>query len=279
MKNKRYKFADFCVELVSDDEISPSEQFDSFRSEEEPDISFRVICSALPEKSGYLLFSDEKRRHYKGENEDFLYSAYFDAQNGAYCEYSCRVTGEKGNLLFVDYERMWESMVFDALDIPDLLMKRKTAIIHSSYICVGDYALLFSADKQVGKSTQAALWEKFAGATVVNGDRAAIKEKNGTLYAFGVPVRGSSNISLSVDKPVRAIIILGQASENKIARLSPKEAFLGIIGKLTYDTKNQSEVEAASEIAAYAGENVPVYKYECLPDKSAVEFLKNELKI
>lgn len=279
MLKKRYYFADFCVELLSDLPIRTSEQFSPFIGGEKADISFRVICGKLPEKTGEMLFTDKLKTYFSDGENGYMYSSYYDGKSKGYIDYSCRIMGESGNFLYIDYDEMWDSMVFDALNIPDILIEHKTALIHSSYIIHGDKAILFTADRQTGKSTQASLWEKYAGALVVNGDRASIKEKNGVPYACGVPFRGSSKVSLSENRPLRAIIVLGQGKENTIRRLSPSEAFVNLIGKFTYDVWNEKSVEAASYMAAYAAENAEVYKYDCLPDESAVTFLRKELNI
>lgn len=279
MHKKRYYFADFCVELLCEMPIKTSENFAEFIGGGNPNISFNVICGKLPEKTGKMLFSGELKTFFSDGENEYMYSSFYDGKSDGYIDYSCRVTGKNGNFLYIDYDEMWDSMVFDALNIPDILIRHKTALIHSSYIVHGGKAILFTADRQTGKSTQASLWEKYAGALVVNGDRASIKEKHGVMYACAVPFRGSSKVSLSENRPLRAIIVLGQSKENTIRRLSPSEAFVNLIGKLTYDTWNEESVEAASYMAAYAAENVEVYKYDCLPDESAVTFLRKELNI
>lgn len=277
--NKRYYFADKCIELISENPIETLEAFSPFVTDREADLTFVVREGRLPERKGEILFSDYRRTFLLYEGREYLFTSYFDAKSSTYIDYACRVRGDDGLFLYVDFDGgMWDSMIFDALGVPDLLIEDGAAVMHTSYVVCDGEAVLFTADKQVGKSTQAALWEKYMGALVVNSDRAAVKEKDGRLFACGVPYRGSSEVSLCVNTPVRAIVVLGQSKENTIRRLSPTEAFMNILGKFTYDTWREASLERAMEIAAYASENVPVYKLDCLPDESAVRCLNNELK-
>ncbi len=278
MISKIYLFASLRIELRSKHEITPSEQFSGFYGEGAPDLSFEVICASLPEKKGEPVFESQKRSCYRHGETEYFYTSFYDGKSDSFLDYACRVCGAGGNYLYIDYDKMWESMVFEALNVADILIRRKIAVLHSSFVVCGDSAVLFSGDKQAGKSTQASLWERYAGALVVNGDRAAIQETSSGAYAFGIPFRGSSKISLHVNKPVRAIILLAKGRENRLTRLKAAEAFRNILGKLTYDVWNEESVEAACEMAEYAAENIEIYRYECLPDKSAVDFLRGELE-
>ena len=60
-------------------------------------------------------------------------------------------------------------VVSEIIDLPRLLLRRGSVFLHASYILYGGQAILFTAPKQTGKSTQAALWQRFAGAEIVNG--------------------------------------------------------------------------------------------------------------
>ena len=65
-------------------------------------------------------------------------------------------------------------------------------ILHCAYINHRGKGILFSAPSGVGKSTQAALWEKYRGSEIVNGDRTLLRKKEGKWLACAWPVCGSS---------------------------------------------------------------------------------------
>ena len=115
-------------------------------------------------------------------------------------------------------------------------------VLHSAYIVASaGKAILFSGPSGVGKSTQAALWERCAGARVVNGDRALVdvgkKTANGIFYS------GTSGISENVTAPVRAIVLLGQGSENRVLVPSPQAAFAGVLSQCAYYEWDVSSAE------------------------------------
>lgn len=277
MALKCYNIAGLHLGLESEDSIRDSEGFLNFYTAEKPDVLFKIIRSELPEKNSEKIFSDDKKAYYADEENEYMYSSFYDAEKREFREYACRVIGKNANYLYIDYDEIWEAMLFDSLNLPDIMIKCGIALMHASFVIYNGEAIVFTADKQVGKSTQANLWREYAGATVANGDRAAVKIKENSLVSYGTPFCGSSRISLKISAPVRAVVVLGQAKENTIKKLSPKGAFMNILGKITYDTWNRESVCAASDIAAFIAENVPVYKFDCRPDKTAVEFLKSRI--
>lgn len=136
-------------------------------------------------------------------------------------------------------------------------------------------AILFSGPSGVGKSTQAALWERCAGARVVNGDRALVdvgkKTANGIFYS------GTSGISENVTAPVRAIVLLGQGSENRVFVPSPQAAFAGVLSQCAYYEWDARSAEQMTECVARLVSDVPVLRMDCLPDATAVEALRGKL--
>ena len=61
--------------------------------------------------------------------------------------------------------------------------------------------------------------------TIINGDRAIIAKENTCWRAYGSPYAGSSKYYINRDEPVRAIVLLEQAHENRIDSVSQGEAF------------------------------------------------------
>ena len=94
----------------------------------------------------------------------------------------------------MNYDVLRDVGIFEAIDLPSMLMKKGVGIIHCSFIEHNGKAILFVGDKQVGKSTQAALWNKYENTDTINGDRAAISYDNGIFYANGIPFCGTSKI-------------------------------------------------------------------------------------
>ena len=65
--------------------------------------------------------------------------------------------------------------IFNALALEKVLIAHESIILHASYVNYNGKAILFTAPSGTGKSTQAALWEEYKGAEIVNGDRVIIQ--------------------------------------------------------------------------------------------------------
>lgn len=160
--------------------------------------------------------------------------------------------------------------VMEAMRLPELMYEFDALFLHSSYIIYNEKAILFTADKQVGKSTQAALWEKYMAAETVNGDRALIRKVGGIWRAYGSPYTGTSRICVNKSAPIAAIVILGQASENRIRKANTREAVAAMMSGASYNLWNRAETEKCFEIVGKLVSEISFLKLDCLPDKSAV---------
>ena len=158
-----------------------------------------------------------------------------------------------------------------------MLAKRGGVVLHSSYVLTKQgEALLFSAPSGTGKSTQAELWRKFAGAKVINGDRALVKAENG-VTANGIFFSGTSGICENVTAPIRAIVLLRQSFANELKKVSGKEAFMRLLPQCSYYPKEEENLKLVTGILAEIISAVPIYDFGCVPEKSAVTALNEVL--
>ena len=158
-----------------------------------------------------------------------------------------------------------------------MLAEHGGVVLHSSYIITQrSEALLFSAPSGTGKSTQAELWRSYAGAKVINGDRALVKAENG-VTANGILFSGTSGISENVTAPLRAIVLLRQSEKNEIRSVSGKEAFMRLLPQCSYYPDEEENLRIVTGILAEIISAVPVYDFGCVPDESAVSALSEVL--
>ena len=166
-----------------------------------------------------------------------------------------------------------------AIDLPQLLIGHNGILLHASFIGHEGKAILFTAPSETGKSTQAQLWCDHAGAELINGDRAAVRIMDGTVFACGTPLSGSSPVRKNVMLPLAAIVFLSQAPENSIARLKGIRAFRRVWEGCTLRTWRREDVETATKTVSGIVERVPVYHLACTPDIRAVELLKHTMEV
>ncbi len=150
-------------------------------------------------------------------------------------------------------------------------------ILHCAYIVWHGHAILFSAPSQTGKSTQAALWEKYRGSRTINGDRALLRKIGGVWNACGWPVCGSSEICRLQDTPIRAVVLLRQGRENQVRRLTAIQAFTGLYPQVTINSWNKDFVRRAMDGIEDLIREVPVRELTCDISENAVCCLEQAL--
>lgn len=187
--------------------------------------------------------------------------------------------------LHLRYLQSWQDRLlysnnfFQKMGFENVLLRHGALLLHASYIETPRGALLFSGPSGIGKSTQAALWEQYTGAQLVNGDRVALRYTDSGVTAWGLPYAGSSSCYRNVTLPVLAIVRLEQAAENTLTRLSPAAAFRYLYEQTTVNTWDEEMVRLAAMRVGKVCENAPVYHYACTKGGDAVEMLRTALHL
>lgn len=181
--------------------------------------------------------------------------------------------------LYPEVARYFQTLddLLDIANLEHMLTALGAISLHSSFITSDGQAILFSAPSGTGKSTQAALWEQYAGAEQINGDRSVIRCVDGVWTAFGFPFAGSSGIYKNRSAPIRAIVVLRQAPENTIAHLGASEAFRLLYSETAIQRWNTQGHAAAVDLLIRLSAAVPVYRLCCTPDERAVTLLQKTL--
>lgn len=145
-----------------------------------------------------------------------------------------------------------------------------TLLVHASFVEYNGEGVIFSGPSGIGKTTQAQLWEKYNQAQIINGDKAFIRNENGSFNAYGLPWKGSSEYCLNKKAPLKAIVILKQSAENSVRKLGTQavESFMPHVFFPHWDKKS---LEKALDTFDSLIKNVPVYLLECRADSEAAE--------
>ena len=168
------------------------------------------------------------------------------------------------------------SGIFNRIGLENLLLQHHGLLLHASLI---DHGIAFSGPSGIGKSTQAALWAQYAGAEILNGDRAAIRKTGDGWFAYGSPYAGTSGIYRRGCAKLRAIVVLGQSEENSLRKLSATEAFAKIYPEMSVHRWDREFAKNAADLCIRMLEETPVYLLECRPDETAVQLLRKGLDL
>lgn len=159
-----------------------------------------------------------------------------------------------------------------------LLLRKNCPIIHASFISHKGRGIIFTAPSGTGKSTQADLWVRHAGAEIINGDRVLLSQKNGVWHACGYPCCGSSRICLARDIPLAAVVVLSRGEENRVSPLTLAQKIRALVSGTEVFPWDRVETDLAFSLAAELCADVPVLGLACTPDGRAVETLRNFLE-
>ncbi len=223
----------------------------------------------------YRIVSHENQRYY-------LYNAPFCKDCFA-VPYDRLDPKEETVFLFSERNLRQDWLSFDwflgVSGLHKLFLERQIGIFHACYIDIGGEAVLFAGPSGTGKSTQGQLWAKYAGTEIINGDRVAIRLKNGRYHAYGYPACGSSGICVNRTLPIRAIIALEQGPENRVHAMTAGEKFRALLAGLTINTWEADETRQAMDLAEKWINSIPMYRFSCRPDVDAVYVLETFLQV
>ena len=166
------------------------------------------------------------------------------------------------------------SALFHYIEFEYWLLQHGGLLLHASLIQDRDRGMVFAGPSGVGKSTQAALWNRFQGAEILNGDRAVVRKTQSGWSAFGSPFAGTSGIYRNAQVPIAAIAVLRQATENRLHTLRGADALRHLYPEFSVHRFDERFAEQAVDLALDLIAQVPVYLLDCLPNEQAVQTLK-----
>ncbi len=189
----------------------------------------------------------------------FVMSA--DYSKGDY--YPCERIGARTTLMQINTSLMIQfTFATAALD---------TILLHASVTRLEGKAQLFFGVSGTGKSTHSRLWHEFVPESdLMNDDNPVIRFIDGKAIVFGSPWSGKTLCYRNVSAPVRALVRLEQAPENKIVRLETLSAYASVIAAVSTIRWDHSVMDKIIPTVERAAMTVPCFQLSCRPDEEAV---------
>lgn len=98
-------------------------------------------------------------------------------------------------------------------------------LLHAAVLSFAGEGYAFLGRSGVGKSTHTGLWLKYLPETrIINGDKPVIGKKGSCFYAYGTPWNGKEGRGEKGSAVLKGLCFLEQAKENRLTRLTEKEA-------------------------------------------------------
>lgn len=171
----------------------------------------------------------------------------------------------------------WDRNLLGLMALEHDCLERGAFLLHASYVIWDGSAILFSAPSGHGKSTQADLWARHAGAQIINGDRALVFRRDGQWFAGGFPVCGSSAYCLDRCAPLKAMVYLEKAPNNRVLPLSPLQAMRRFYSQAFVNRWRPDDCGTVSSMLIELSQSVPVLHFQCTKEADAVSCLKQYL--
>ena len=141
--------------------------------------------------------------------------------------------------------------------------------LHASLVEKNGFGVAFLGPSGTGKSTQARLWERYLGADFIIGDRPVLRKLGGHWYGFGMPWDGKDGIFRQHSVPVRALVWLEQAKENRIAPMDHVQAMTVMLKQAMLPVWDDAAMDGAAALMGAVARELPMYHLRCLPDEAA----------
>lgn len=152
------------------------------------------------------------------------------------------------------------------------LLRYEGMMLHASAVALDGRAYLFSAPPGTGKSTHAAGWLRHFGdrAFIINDDKPAIRRINGVCCACGTPFSGKEPLSRDACVPIAGICALTRGSENRITRLTAKQAFPLLLEQTVHRRLSPTNMNLLLETMQRLLTEIPLWRLECTIGPDAV---------
>ena len=138
--------------------------------------------------------------------------------------------------------------------------------LHSACVEKDGYAVAFTGESGLGKSTRAKAWVDHLGAEWISGDRPAVRlEKEGST-ACGVPWDGKEQIFRNVEVPLKAILEVRRSSANYVRKLTADQARRLLMQQTFVPMWDTDTAVLAMANVRKLIRQTPVYRVFCGPD-------------
>lgn len=149
--------------------------------------------------------------------------------------------------------------------------------LHASVVKKDGVARLFMGRSGTGKSTHTRLWLQYVeGSTMLNDDEPMVRiDRHGEIRVYGTPWSGKTNCYINDSAPIKALVHLYQASENKLSKLSAVEGYASLLFSTSLLRSSREIFTLQSDIIGTLASSLPIYRLDCRPDEAAVRLTES----
>lgn len=160
----------------------------------------------------------------------------------------------------------------DELIVTNWLAQGRGAEVHGCGITDdASNSFLFIGHSGAGKSTTTRLWQFLSNVRILSDDRIILRKQAGKFWMYGTPWHGEAGFALPEKAAVHEIFILEHGDRNEIIPLARPAAAAEIFSRCFLPFHDAQALTATLAYLDDLTSRVPCYKFQFLPDLSAVE--------
>lgn len=275
-----YRFADISFRITGKDRdmFQDDGVLEMFRTSDEVwdcDLNYEIV-DQFPESEGTCVYRGSQIQVFRKEDTQIVWMGDIDRPHTriSRCWRKTHVQFLRKNIP----DRIRPRQVLNGLEAEHHIVRHGGFLLHSSFVRIGDKAILFTAPSGTGKSTQAELWCKYRNAEIMNGDRTAVMPTADGVMAYGIPYCGTSGICRNAKLPIAAIVYLSQGKRSEVQSLTGLRAFRRLWEGCSVNVWDKKDVDQCCHSVTETVGKVPVLHLTCTPDESAVKVLESFLE-
>lgn len=156
------------------------------------------------------------------------------------------------------------------------IISKDGLMFHSCGLDDNGSGILMVGPSGAGKSTQADIWCKEHGVTVLCDDRTALRLNNNHAAIFGTPWGDPGRINNHMTS-LKAILLIVKADKNKLVSLPNTEALPLLTARSFLPFWDQNLMGSAMELLDRICAMIPVYLFYCRPESSVISLVRSTL--
>lgn len=157
-------------------------------------------------------------------------------------------------------------------------VQKKIIQFHGALIDWKGQGILFLGPSGIGKTTQAELWGQYLDAEIINGDMVFVEKTKTEYLGWGTPWHGSSPYCMNKSVPIKMLVVLKQASTNRLRELTDFEKVSKVSNSVFYPMWIENGMDLCLGVLNQLLLDLPVYCLENCADENSVKLLLEELK-
>lgn len=149
-------------------------------------------------------------------------------------------------------------------------------IAHAAAVIAGDGGYIFAGVSGAGKSTISSLIARNCPeATILSDDRAIVRKIGGRFCVFGSPWAGTAGLAENRGAPLKGILLLEQANENRVKKQPGAQALPGLVKTVSVPWYDKDVAPSILDTLGAAIESVPAGVFHFKRDRGAFDEFMN----